>query len=186
MREIIVTEFISLDGVVEAPGGEEGFKHTGWTFDIETDETMYGFKFEETMAAEALVMGHRTYDGFAAAWPGRDGEFADRFNTMPKYVVSTSLTDPAWNNTQVLASIEALADLKEGDGGQLLVQGSPTLAQSLYVAGLVDEWRLMTWPVILGSGKRLFPDSAADKAKLTLTDCTTYANGVQLRIFRRA
>jgi dihydrofolate reductase len=186
MREIIVTEFISLDGVVEAPGGEEGFKHTGWTFDIETDETMYGFKFEETMAAEALVMGHRTYDGFAAAWPGRDGEFADRFNTMPKYVVSTSLTDPAWNNTQVLPSVEALAELKQGDGGQLLVQGSPTLAQSLYVAGLVDEWRLMTWPVILGSGKRLFPDSAADKAKLTLTDCTTYADGVQLRIFRQA
>ena len=186
MREIIVTEFISLDGVVEAPGGDEGFKHTGWTFDIETDETMYGFKFEETMAAGALVMGHRTYDGFAAAWPGRDGEFADRFNTMPKYVVSTTLTDPAWNNTHVLPSLEALAELKQGDGGPLLVQGSPTLAQGLYVAGLVDEWRLMTWPVILGSGKRLFPDSAEDKAKLTLADCTTYANGVQLRIFRRA
>jgi dihydrofolate reductase len=186
MREIIVTEFISLDGVVEAPGGEEDFKHTNWTFDIDVDETMYAYKFEETLAAEGLVLGRRSYEGFAAAWPEREGDFADAFNTMPKYVVSTTLSDPTWNNTHVLPSVEALAELKQGDGGQLLVQGSPTLAQGLYDAGLVDEWRLMTWPVILGSGKRLFPDSAADKAKLTLADCTTYANGVQLRIFRKA
>lgn len=186
MREIIVTEFISLDGVVEAPGGEEGFKHTGWTVDIEPDDTMYAFKFEETLAAGALVMGRQTYDGFSAAWPGRGGDFADRFNTMPKYVVSTTLSDPTWNNTQVLSSVDELGALKDGDGGPLLVQGSATLVHSLYDAGLVDEWRLMTWPVILGSGQRLFPDSAADKAKLTLADCTTYANGVQLRIFRTA
>ncbi len=186
MREIIVTEFISLDGVVEAPGGEEGFKHTGWTFDIETDQTMYDYKFQETLAAEALVLGHRTYEGFAAAWPDREGDFADAFNTMPKYVVSTTLRDPAWNNTHVLGSVEELAALRGQEGGPLLVQGSPSLVQALYAAGLVDEWRLMTWPVILGSGKRLFPDSAADKTKLRLVDCTTYANGVQLRIFRNA
>ena len=185
MREIIVTEFVSLDGVVEAPGGEEGFKHTGWTFDIDTDETMYAFKFEETMAAGALVMGRHTYGGFSAAWPGRDGEFADRFNTMPKYVVSSTLRDPTWNNTHVLGGVDELAALKDGDGGPLLVQGSATLVHSLYDAGLVDEWRLMTWPVILGSGKRLFPDTADDKTKLTLADCTTYANGVQLRILRK-
>ena len=184
MREIIVTEFISLDGVVEAPGGEEGFKHTNWTFDIETDQTMYDYKFEETLAAEALVLGRRTYEGFAAAWPEREGAFADAFNTIPKYVVSSTLTDPAWNNTHVLDSVEELAELRQGDGGPLLVQGSPTLVQALYAAGLVDEWRLMTWPVILGSGRRLFPDAADDKTKLRLADCTTYANGVQLRIFR--
>ena len=190
MREIIVTEFISLDGVVEAPGGQEDFKHTNWTFDIDVDETMYAYKFEETLAAEALVLGRKTYEGFAAAWPEREGEFADAFNTMPKYVVSTTLTDPAWNNTHVLPSVDALEELKDAagpnGGGQLLVQGSPTLTRSLYDAGLVDEWRLMTWPVILGSGRRLFPDSADDKQKLVLTDCTTYSNGIQLRIFRNA
>jgi len=186
MREIIVTEFISLDGVVEAPGGEEGFRHTGWTFDIETDQTMYDYKFQETLAAEGLVLGRRTYEGFAAAWPERDGPFADAFNTMPKYVVSTTLTDPSWNNTHVLDSVDALASLRKQDGGPLLVQGSPTLVQALYAAGLVDEWRLMTWPVILGSGKRLFPDSADDKTKLRLVDSTTYANGVQLQTFRNA
>ena len=186
MTEIVVTEFISLDGVVEAPGGEEDYQHTGWTFDIETDQTMYDYKFQETLAAGGLVLGHRTYDGFAAAWPEREGDFADAFNSLPKYVVSTTLTDPTWNNTHVLGSVEELAALKSGDGGPLLVQGSPTLVQALYRAGLVDEWRLMTWPVILGSGKRLFPADAEDKAKLQLTGSTTYANGVQLNVFRPA
>jgi len=185
MREIIVTEFISLDGVVEAPGGEEGFKHTGWTFDIETDQTMYDYKFQEAREAGAQLLGRRTYEGFAAAWPGRDGDFADLFNTMPKYVVSTTLSDPAWNNSHVLGSVEEVARVREEEGGgPLLVAGSPTLVQSLYGAGLVDEWRLMTWPVVLGSGKRLFPDAADDKTKLRLVDSTTYANGVQLNVFR--
>lgn len=186
MREIIVTEFISLDGVVEAPGGQEDFKHTNWTFDIDVDETMYGYKFQETVDAGGLVLGRHTYETFAAAWPEREGELADAFNAMPKHVVSTTLTDPEWNNTQALGSVDALAELKQGDGGVLLVQGSPTLVQGLYAAGLVDEWRLMTWPVILGSGRRLFPDDADDKRKLVLSDCTTYANGIQLRVFRNA
>ena len=167
MREIIVTEFISLDGVVEAPGGEEGFKHTGWTFDIERDPTMYDYKFEETREAGAQLLGRRTYEGFAAAWPGRDGDFADLFNSMPKYVVSTTLSDPTWNNSHVLGSLEDVARLREEDGGPLLVAGSPTLVHGLYGAGLVDEWRLMVFPVVLGSGQRLFPDSADDKTKLT-------------------
>jgi len=187
MREIIVTEFISLDGVVEAPGGVESFKHTGWTFDIESDPTMYDFKFQETRDAGAQLLGRRTYEGFADSWPGREGDFADLFNTMPKYVVSTTLTDPAWNNSHVLAGIEDVARLREEeDGGSLLVAGSATLVHGLYDAGLVDEWRLMTWPVVLGSGQRLFPDTAEAKTKLRLVDCTTYANGVQLRILRNA
>ena len=187
MRELIVTEFISLDGVVEAPGGEEGFKHTDWTFDIETDQTMYDYKFQETLAAEALVLGRRTYEGFAAAWPEREGEFADAFNTMPKYVVSTHADRPRMEqHPRPRRRRTRSPTLRGRDGGPLLVQGSPTLVQALYDAGLVDEWRLMTWPVILGSGKRLFPDSADDKAKLRLVDSTTYANGVQLNVFRNA
>jgi dihydrofolate reductase len=147
---------------------------------------MYEFKARETFDVEAQLLGRRTYEGFAAAWPEREGDFADAFNSLPKYVVSTTLTDPAWNNTRVLGSLEELAALKEGDGAPLVVHGSPTLVQGLYDAGLVDEWHLMTWPVILGSGKRLFPDTADDKQKLVLTECTTYANGIQLRIFRNA
>ena len=102
MRTVIVTEFISLDGVIEAPGGEEGYQHTGWTFDIEQDPTMYDFKLEEAREVEALLLGRRTYEGFAGAWPERDGEFADKFNSMPKYVVSSTLESPEWRNTTVL------------------------------------------------------------------------------------
>ncbi len=186
MREIIVTEFISLDGVVEAPGGEEGFKHTGWTVRHRADETMYAFKFEETLAAEGLVIGRPDLRGLRGRLARARGRLRRRFNTMPKYVVSTTLERPDLEQHPRPRQRRRARGLKHGDGGPLLVQGSPTLAQALYDAGLVDEWRLMTWPVILGSGKRLFPDSAADKAKLTLADCTTYANGVQLRIFRKA
>jgi dihydrofolate reductase len=186
MRNVIVTEFVSLDGVMEAPGGDEDFRHAGWTFDIETDDTMYGDKFDEANEAGALLLGRRTYDGFAAAWPERDGAFADRFNDMPKYVVSSTLTDPTWNNTTVLPDVDAVATLRAGDGGPLVVQGSAQLVHELHRRGLVDEWRLMVWPVILGSGKRVFPDDVADKAKLQLVGSTTYANGVQLQIFRPA
>src|SRR4051812_16646285 len=120
MRKIIVTEFISLDGVVEAPGGEEGYQHTGWTLDIESDPLMYAFKAEELSEVEALLLGRRTYEGFAAAWPERQGEFADKFNSMPKYVVSSTLKDPAWNNTTVLA-LDDVAGLRDGEGGAIQV-----------------------------------------------------------------
>jgi len=186
MRSIIVSESISLDGVIEAPGGEEGYRHTGWTFDIETDPTMYVFKLDEVREAEALLLGRRTYEGFSAAWPERDGEFADAINTMPKYVVSSTLTDPAWTNTHVLSSVDDVAALRDGVGGPVLVNGSGQLAQGLYAAGLVDEWRLMVFPVILASGKRLFPTDAADKTKLALVSNTTYTNGVQLTVLRPA
>jgi len=185
MRTVIVTEFISLDGVVEAPGGEEGYPHTGWTFDIESDPTMYDFKGEELREVEALLLGRRTYEGFAGAWPERDGEFADKFNSMPKYVVSSTLKDPSWNNTTVIG-FDDVAALRAGEGGPIQVAGSAQLAQALHKAGLVDQWNLMVFPVILGSGKRLFPTDAEDKQKLRLVDTTTYTNGVQLQVFRRA
>lgn len=184
MRNIIVTEFISLDGVVEAPGGEEGYRHTGWTFDIDQDPTMYEYKGQELDEVEGLLLGRRTYEGFAAAWPTRDGEFADKFNTMPKYVVSTTLTDPQWHNSHVLPDVDAVRALREGDGGALQVAGSATLVRALHEAGLVDEWHLMVFPVILGSGMRLFPDTLEHKTRLTLVETRTYANGVQLQVLR--
>jgi dihydrofolate reductase len=186
MRTLVVSEFISLDGVVEAPGGEAGYRHTGWTFDIEQDPTMYDYKLEETREAEALLMGRRTYEGFSAAWPERTGEFADKFNSMEKYVVSSTLTDPAWANSRVLPDVAAVAELRDGDGGPILLAGSATLVAGLYDADLVDEWRLMVFPVILGSGQRLFPSTAEDKTRLSLVDTTTYANGVQLQVLRKA
>jgi dihydrofolate reductase len=183
MRTLYVTEFISLDGVIEAPGGEESYQHTGWTFDIDSDPTMYEFKGEETFSTETLLLGRNTYEGFAAAWPERDGEFADKFNGMEKVVVSTTLEDPTWTNTTVVRDLDAVRALKEGDGGPIGVHGSATLAQSLHKAGLVDHWNLMVFPVILGSGKRLFPTDADDKQKVTLRESRTYTNGVQLNIF---
>ena len=183
MRTLYVTEFISLDGVVEAPGGEEGYRHTGWSFDIEDDPARFEYKAEETFGTETLLLGRNTYEGFAEAWPPRDGDFADKFNSMEKVVVSTTLSDPAWNNTTVVRDLDAVRAMREGDGGPIGVHGSPTLAQSLHKAGLVDEWHLMVFPVILGSGKRLFPDDAEDKAKLTLRESRTYTNGVQLNLF---
>jgi dihydrofolate reductase len=133
-----------------------------------------------------LLLGRVTYEGFSAAWPEREGEFADKFNSMEKYVVSSTLTDPSWNNTTVLGSVDDVARVRQGEGGPILLAGSATLVHGLYDAGLVDEWRLMVFPVILGSGKRLFPSDAEDKAKLQLVDSTTYANGVQLQILRAA
>jgi dihydrofolate reductase len=185
MRKVIVTEFISLDGVVEAPGGEADYPHTGWTFDIEQDPSVYEFKAEELEPAETLLLGRTTYEGFSAAWPERDGDFADKFNSMEKVVVSTTLENPSWNNTSVVRSVEEFAKLREGDGGPIMLQGSATLAKSLYKADLVDTYHLLVWPVILGSGLRLFPDDAPDKHKLTLTETRTYKNGIELRILER-
>lgn len=186
MRKVIVTEFISLDGVVEAPGGEADYPHTGWTFDIEQDGTVYEFKEEELQPAETLLLGRTTYETFAGAWPEREGSFADRFNSMEKVVVSTTLQDPEWNNTTVVDSVEAVAKLREGDGGAIMLQGSASLAKALYAADLVDTYHLLVWPVILGSGLRLFPDDAPDKHKLTLRETRTFANGIQLQILDRA
>jgi dihydrofolate reductase len=182
MRTLITTHFVSLDGVAEAPGGEPGYKHSGWTFDIDQDPAAYESKAREQEEAAAFLMGGRSYDAFAAVWPTMD--YFAGWNAMPKYVVSSTVTDPEWNNTSVV-TFDDVARLKEGDGGPIFVQGSLALTQSLLAAGLVDEMRLSVFPVILGSGRRLYPDDAEDKVRLTLVDSTTFSNGVQYQVFRR-
>jgi dihydrofolate reductase len=162
MRKIVVTEFVSLDGVMEDPGGAESFKHGGWTFKFSDPEGMK-FKLDETLAHDSLLLGRVTYDGFAAAWPGRTDEvgFADQMNSMHKYVVSTTLTDPSWGPVTVIADdvVGRIAALKDEEGDDILVAGSRTLVQTLAANDLVDEYRLMVFPTVLGSGKRLFGDS---------------------------
>src|SRR6266550_2212573 len=154
MGRIVVTEFVSLDGVMEAPGGGEDFKHAGWTFEIDRGEEGDKFKLDETLDAEALLLGRVTYEGFAAAWPSRTDEvgFADKMNTMPKYVVSSTLQDLTWNNsTRVDGDVaEGVAKLKEQVGGDIVVAGSATLVRTLVDQDLVDELRLMVFPVVLG------------------------------------
>jgi dihydrofolate reductase len=170
MRKLIVTQFVSLDGVMEGPGGENP-DLGAWTFQFDRGDDGNQFKLDEVMAADALLLGRRTYEGFAAAWPGRTDEagFADKFNSMPKYVVSTTLENPEWNNSHVIA-VEDIAGLKDGGDGDILVNGSNTLMQALMEHDLVDEYRLMVHPIVLGSGKRLFGDGRP-RTTLRLTDC---------------
>ena len=177
MRTLVVTEFITLDGVVEAPGGGD-HPHAGWTFkDVEFDEAAYDIKGRETQAATALLFGRRSYDEFAPVWPSME-EFAT-YNAMPKYVVSSTLRDPEWNNTSVLRSLDEVAALKETEGGEIHVHGSATLAQGLAAAGLVDRYHLLVFPLVLGSGKRLFGEG--DKTKLSLIEHAAYSNGITLQ-----
>jgi len=163
MGRIVVTEFVSLDGVVEAPGGGEGFKHDGWSFEIDRGDAGNQFKLEETMGSEALLLGRKTYEGFAAAWPSRDGEFADKFNSMPKYVVSSTIAEPLeWNNSTVVkgALAREVARLKEQVDGVIQVPGSLRLVQDLFENDLVDELHLMVFPVVLGTGRKLFAEQS--------------------------
>ncbi len=187
MGRIVVTEFISLDGVVEDPGGSEDFKHGGWSFEISRGEEGDQFKLDETMASEALLLGRVTYEGFAAAWPQREGEFADKFNNMPKYVVSTTLVDPEWTNSTVLEGdvAEAVAKLKQEQDGDIVVHGSAELAQTLLENDLVDELRLMVFPVVLGDGKRLFGETS-DKKSLRLKDSKMVGDGVGILVYEPA
>jgi dihydrofolate reductase len=184
MRKLVVSEFVSIDGVMEAPGGEPGYPHTGWTFEYHGPE-QERYKFEEVLEADCLLVGRVTYESFAGAWPTYEGEFADRMNAMPKYVVSTKLRDPEWNNTTVIDKdvAGAVATLKAQDGGPILVPGSRTLVQSLMRDGLVDEYRLQVFPVILGSGRRLYPDTP-DKTVLQLTDSQTFPSGVVAQTYQ--
>ncbi len=185
MRELIVSEFVTLDGVMEAPGGEPGHPHSGWVFDHAGDE-QNRYKLEETLAAETLLIGRITYESFAGAWPQRGGEFADKMNAMPKLVASSTLRDPEWANTTVIARDvpEAVARETQRDGGPILVAGSRTLVHALMAHDLVDELRLMVFPVILGSGRRLFPESP-DKTTLTLSECRRLETGVVILHYRR-
>ena len=185
---IVVTEFVSLDGVMEAPGGEPDFKYPGWTFEFERGEDGNRFKLDETMRADALLLGRRTYESFAGAWPEREGEFADKFNAMPKFVVSTTLKDPEWHNTTVLGSGDATAEvrrLKDELDGELQVPGSHRLVQELIASDLVDQVNLMVFPVILGTGKRAF-EAMPERRTLRLRESKVVGEGVVVLIYERA
>jgi dihydrofolate reductase len=172
MRRLMVSEFISLDGVVEAPGGEPGHPNTGWVFDYHGPE-LEAYKLDEINSASALLLGRVTYEGFAEAWPPRTGPIADRLNSMPKHVASRTLTAPLeWSNSTLLDGDLAgsVNELKQGNGGPVLVHGSGTLARSLLEAGLVDDLRLMIFPVMVGGGRTIFP---GDFQKSTFTLATS-------------
>ena len=185
MGRIVVTEFVSMDGVMEDPGGSEQFEHGGWSFEYSRGEEGDRFKLDETMASEALLLGRVTYEGFAAAWPSREGEFADKFNSMPKYVVSATLEDPAWNNTTVLRGdlADEVSKLRDEADGDVVVHGSATLVQALIELDLVDELRLMVFPVVLGTGRRLFGDTSGKKP-LTLVESSVVGDGVAILVYR--
>ena len=184
---IVVTEFVSLDGVMEAPGGES-FKYPGWSFEFDRGDDGNQFKLDETRQADALLIGRRTYESFAGAWPQREGEFADKFNSMPKFVVSTTLKDPEWNNTTVLDSGDATAQvrkLKDEFDGELQVPGSHQLVQELIESDLVDQVNLMLFPVILGTGKRVF-DEKSERRTLRLKESKVVGDGVLVLVYERA
>ena len=184
---IVVTEFVSLDGVMEAPGGED-FKYPGWSFEFDRGDDGNQFKLDETRQADALLIGRRTYESFAGAWPNRQGEFADKFNAMPKFVVSTTLKDPEWTNTTVLDSgdaTEQVRKLKEEFDGELQVPGSHRLVQELLEGDLVDQLNLMVFPVILGTGKRALEETS-ERRTLRLRESKVVGDGVLVLIYERA
>ena len=187
MGKLVVTEFVSLDGVMQAPGGEE-FKYPGWSFAFDRGDDGNQFKVDETMESDVLLIGRVTYESFAGAWPSREGEFADKFNTMPKYVVSSTLEDPEWNNTTVLKgnAAEEASKLKEEIDGIIQVPGSLRLVQELLEHDLVDELHLMVFPVVLGTGRRLFGETS-DKTDWLLTESKPVGpDGVLVLIYERA
>jgi dihydrofolate reductase len=187
MGRIVVTEFVSIDGGFEAPGGGEDFRHGGWTFEFNRGEDGDKFKLDETMESEALLLGRLTYEGFAAAWPSREGEFADKFNSMPKYVVSSTLASPEWTNTTVLDGdlADEVSKLKQRHDGDIVVHGSGQLVRELIERDLVDALHLMVFPVILGAGKRVFGETS-DKKGLRLVDAKTVGDGVLVLVYARS
>ncbi len=187
MGKLVVTEFVSLDGVMESPGGED-FKYPGWSFEFDRGDDGNQFKLDETLETEALLLGRVTYEGFAGAWPEREGEFADKFNTMPKYVVSSTLEDPEWNNTTVLKGdvVDEATKLKEQIGGIVQTPGSLRLVHTLLEHDLVDELHLMVFPVILGTGRRLFGETT-EKMDWRLTEAKPVGpEGVLVLVYERA
>jgi dihydrofolate reductase len=187
MGKLVVTEFVSLDGVMQAPGGED-FKYPGWTFEFDRGDDGNQFKLDETLETEALLLGRITYESFAGAWPERDGPFADKFNSMPKYVVSSTLESPDWNNTTVLTgdAVVAASKLKEDVGGILQTPGSLRLVQALLEADLVDELHLMVFPVVLGTGRRLFAETS-EKSDWRLVESRPVGpDGVLVLVYERA
>ena len=188
MGRIVATEYVSLDGIVEAPGGGEDFEHAGWSFETERGEEFEKFKLDETLNSEALLLGRVTYEGFAAAWPSMEGEVADKLNAMPKYVVSSTLEEPLdWNNSSVLKGdvVEEVSRLRQSLRGDIVIHGSPQLVQTLLEHDLVDELRMTVFPVVLGTGKRLFGDSN-NKKRLRLTDSKVAGDGIAILIYEPA
>ncbi|GAA1061801.1 dihydrofolate reductase family protein [Agromyces bracchium] len=180
MRTLIVTEFITLDGIVDSPGGGD-HPRAGWTFkEVPFVEEAYEIKGREQLEAGAMLIGRASYDEFAPVWPSMTEEFAE-YNAMPKYVVSSTLENPEWNNTTVLRSLDEVAALKEGGGAPIIVHGSATLAKGLAAAGLVDRYHLLVFPVALGEGKRLFDGN--EQGTLKLVEHEAYSNGVVKNVF---
>ncbi|MGD0833489.1 MAG: dihydrofolate reductase family protein [Candidatus Dormibacteria bacterium] len=188
MSDVVVSEFITLDGVIEGPGNDPGFDRSGWAFRFSRGPEGDKFKFDEVMAAGALLLGRTTYEGFAAAWPTREGagEFGEKMNSMPKYVVSSTLKRAEWYNSTILGHDLAVEvdKLKERIDGDILINGSAQLVQGLIELGLVDEYRLMVFPIVLGAGKRLFCDAgqpvvlqAVDATRAGDTMVLTYRSG---------
>ncbi len=187
MRTLISTAFVSLDGVVEAPGGEPGHRSSGWTFkDIEFRPEVYDMKTREQEEATAMLMGRVSYEAFSPVWPKMTQEF-ERYNALPKYVVSTTLKDQDlvdnWGETTILRSLDDVAALKETEGGPISMHGSAALGRSLSDAGLIDRYHLLVFPVLLGAGKRLFSDSDKEKQLLALVESESYANGVTRLVY---
>jgi dihydrofolate reductase len=187
MRTLYVTEFITLDGVIDSPGGDEGHPHAGWSFkDVDYLPETYTIKAQEQDEAGALMLGRASYEIFAPVWPQMTDEFP-RYNAIPKYVVSTTIQEDQlvdnWGDITILRSMDDVAAVKETDGGPISVHASSRLAQSLAAAGLVDRYHLLVFPIVLGSGKRLFSDSSPDKQKLSLAESQSYANGVQKLVY---
>jgi dihydrofolate reductase len=188
--KVVVTEYISIDGVIQDPGGTGEYERGGWTFDYERGEDGDRFKLEELMAADAQLLGRITYEGFAEAWPTMedDAGFAEKMNSMPKYVVSTTLKDPEWTNTTVISENvpEEVAKLMDEYDGDILIYGSGQLVRSLVEEDLIDEWRFMVFPTIIGEGKPLF-DGGLPRRKLKLTDERALGpDGIRLLSYRRA
>ncbi|HEY0452370.1 dihydrofolate reductase family protein [Actinophytocola sp.] len=187
MRTLITTAFVSLDGVVEAPGGEPGYRNTGWTFkDIEFDVAAYEIKGREQAEASAMMLGRASYQAFSPVWPDMTTEFPG-YNAMPKYVVSTTLQEQDlvsnWGEISILRSLDDVAALKETEGGAIIVHGSATLNRNLSDAGLIDRYHLLVFPVLLGAGKRLFSDADKDKQSLKVIESESYGNGIQKLVY---
>jgi dihydrofolate reductase len=186
MGSIWVTEFVSLDGVFEAPGGDDDFVRGAWSFEFDRGDEGNAFKTGETTEAEAMLLGRRTYEAFARAWVERDGEFADVFNNMPKYVVSSTIENPQWGETTVLQGDipKAVAEARDKHEGHLIVHGSGQLVQTLVEEDLVDELRLMVFPIVVGYGRRLFGDTSGTR-KLKLAEAKTVGDGVLTLVYRK-
>lgn len=187
MRTLIISAFVSLDGVMEAPGGEEGYRNAGWTFkNVAFDPAAYEIKGREQGEATALLLGRRSYEAFSPVWPQMTEDFA-RFNSMPKYVVSETLRSEDlvdnWGSIEILRSVDEVARLKDAEGGPILVQGSATLGHALADAGLVDRYHVLVFPLLLGAGKRLFSTADKDPQSLALVEHEAYSNGIQKMVY---